>query len=95
MRLGMVSAFEFPMRFEGRYGDDGEALYSNGALTVETVHRFKGRSADCVVIAGVDFEARSDDVRRRLFVAMTRATLTLHLVVSPAAEARIVERLAG
>ncbi len=82
-------------RFEGRYTEDGNALYTDGALTVETVHRFKGGSADCVVIVGIDFDAWSDDVRRRLFVAMTRARLKLHLVVSPSAETRIVERLAG
>ena len=82
-------------RFDGRYADDGEAVYSEGDLLVETVHRFKGRAADCVVIAGIDFDAWTDDVRRRLFVAITRARLKVHLIVSRSAEALIVERLQG
>jgi hypothetical protein len=82
-------------RFEGRYTDDGEAIYTEGELTVESVHRFKGRAADCVVIAGIDFDAWTDDARRRLFVAMTRARLKVHLVAAEGAEALMVARLTG
>ena len=57
------------------------------------MHRFKGQSADCSVVAGIDFEAWSDDVRRRLYVAKTRACLKLALVVSPAAERLLLDRL--
>jgi hypothetical protein len=48
---------------------------------------------DCSVVAGIDFEAWSDDVRRRLYVAKTRACLELALVASPAAERLLLDRL--
>lgn len=82
-------------RFTGRYTDDGDAVHTEGALVVDTVHRFKGRCADCVVIAGVDFDAWSEDAERRLFVAITRARLKVAFVVTRAAQARLLERLQG
>jgi hypothetical protein len=80
-------------RFTGRYTQQGDAVYTDGEVVVETVHRFKGQSADCVVIAGVDFDAWNEDVRRRLFVAMTRSRLKLTLIVSPAAERLLLDSL--
>ena len=71
----------------------GEPIHTEGELIVETVQRFKGQSADCIVVTGIDFEAWSDDVRRRLYVAMTWARLELALVVSPAAERLPLDRL--
>ena len=81
------------LRATGDFDADGQATYTDGALRVETVHRFKGQSADCVVIAGIEFETWTDDVRARLFVAMTRARIRLALVVGPLAEKRVIERL--
>lgn len=80
-------------RFTGRYTGDGEAIHTDGALVVDSVHRFKGRSADCVVIAGIEFDAWTADVERRLFVAITRARLKVSLVVSERTERSIVDRL--
>lgn len=80
-------------RFTGRYDDTGRSILTDGDLVVETVHRFKGRSADCVVIAGMDFEGWSEDAARRLFVAMTRARLRVTWVTTAAAERVLAERL--
>jgi hypothetical protein len=82
-------------RFTGHYDDAGNAIHTDGELLVETVHRFKGQSADCVVIAGMDFDAWTQDVARRLFVAMTRARLKVAWVLTPAAERCVVARLQG
>ena len=47
--------------------------FTAGTLQLETLFRFKGQAADCVVITEIDFDDWTDDVRRRLFVALTRA----------------------
>jgi superfamily I DNA and RNA helicase len=60
----------------------GAYVYSEGELYVDTVFKFKGRSANCVVLSEVDFIEESDRVKRRLFVGITRARLELAVVVS-------------
>lgn len=81
-------------RFSGRYTDDGQAIVSDGDLQLDTLFRFKGQAADCVVITEIDFDAWNDDVRRRLFVGLTRARLKVALVASAPANRGICERLA-
>lgn len=69
-------------KFLGRYTADGEPVWSEGELLIESVHRFKGQSAMGVVLAEVDFDQLDEAARRRLFVGMTRAQLGLEVVVS-------------
>ena len=76
-------------RFLGRYTADGEPVWSEGELLIESVHRFKGQSAMGVVLTEVDFDHLDEAARRRLFVGMTRAQLRLEVVVSRAAEAAL------
>ncbi|HWS74129.1 MAG TPA: ATP-binding domain-containing protein [Quisquiliibacterium sp.] len=80
-------------RFTGRYADDGEAIVSEGLLQLETLFRFKGQAADCVVITEVDFDSWNDDARTRLFVALTRARLKVALVASERVVRLIEDRL--
>lgn len=61
---------------------EGDFEYSQGTLIADTVFRFKGRSANCVVVSEVDFEQLDDNSKRRLFVGMTRARLRLALVIT-------------
>lgn len=75
--------------------DETDAVRTGGDVVVDTVHRFRGRSADCVVSAGADFDAWSEDADRRLVAAITRARLKVSFVVSRAAQARMPDRLAG
>ncbi|MPN62872.1 hypothetical protein SDC9_210625 [bioreactor metagenome] len=81
-------------KFLGRYTADGEPVWSEGELLVESVHRFKGQSAMGVVLAEVDFEQLDEAACRRLFVGMTRAQLALEVVVSRGAEAALSRVLA-
>jgi hypothetical protein len=60
---------------------------------LETLFRFKGQAADCVVITEIDFDDWTDDVRRRLFVGLTRARLNVALVADATATALIEARL--
>jgi hypothetical protein len=82
-------------RFTGRYDNEGAAVCTDGPLVVDTVFRFKGRSADCVVLTEVDFVEWTDDLRRRLFVALTRARLRVDLVASERAGRAIEARMRG
>ncbi len=68
--------------FTGRYDLLGNPEYSEGDLLLDSVYRFKGRSAPCVVFTEVDFEALDETARHKLFVGATRASMKLILVVS-------------
>lgn len=61
---------------------EGDYTYTEGELFADTVFRFKGRSANCVVLTEIDFEELDDNKRRRLFVGLTRARLRVGLVMS-------------
>lgn len=52
----------------------------------ESVYRFKGQSAAGVMLTEVDFEAVGVKVRRKLFVAMTRAHIAMEIVLSEKSE---------
>ena len=82
-------------RFSGRYNPEGRPRFTDGTLQLETLFRFKGQAADCVVITEIDFDDWTDDVRRRLFVALTRARLKVALVASERATRAIEGRLGG
>jgi hypothetical protein len=79
--------------FTGGYDEHGAPHYRDGDITVETVYRFKGQSAPCVILTEVDFEQFDDNVFRRLFVGATRATMKLIVVMSDRAAGQLVERL--
>ncbi|TCJ17968.1 nuclease [Parasulfuritortus cantonensis] len=76
--------------FTNKYDLLGSPVYSEGDLLVDSVYRFKGRSAPCVLFTEIDFETLDEATVRKLFVGMTRATLKLVLVMSERA-ARAVE----
>jgi hypothetical protein len=79
--------------FTGTYDEHGAPVYRDGDVTVETVYRFKGQSAPCVILTEVDFERFDDAAFRRLFVGATRATMKLIVVMSEPAAALLLERM--
>lgn len=84
----------FPLRtFTGRYDLLGSPIYTDGDILIESVYRFKGQSAPCVVLTEVDFEHLDDKTTRKLFVGATRATMKLILVISERAARQLIERL--
>ena len=82
-------------RFSGDYTPDGDPIWTHGDVLVETIHRFKGRSAAGVVITELDFETLTERELRALFVGMTRSNLAVELVLSPAAESCLAMQLAA
>ena len=66
----------------------------DGDILIDSVLRFKGRAAPCVILTEIDFEQLDDKAVRRLFVGATRATMKLILVVAESSAAVLRERLA-
>jgi hypothetical protein len=69
-------------RFDGSYDDLGNPLYQDGEILIETVFRFKGQSAPCVILTEIDFESVDERILRRLYVGATRASMKLSFVMS-------------
>ena len=84
----------YPLRkFTGRYDLFGNPVFSEGEVLLESVYRFKGQAAPCVIFTEIDFETLDELVLRKLFVGLTRATIKLTLVVSERAARVLSERL--
>ena len=73
-------------KFTGKYTPDGEALWQEGELMVESVFRFKGQSIPAVVISEIDFGELTPLEKRKLFVGLTRAQMRVEMVISPEVE---------
>jgi hypothetical protein len=78
--------------WQGRYDLFGRPEFSDGELLIETVYRFKGQSAPCVILTEVDFESFDEPARRRLFVGFTRASMKLLVVLSERAAQALLAR---
>ncbi len=81
-------------RFTGQYDLLGNPLFAAGEILAETVYRFKGQAAPCIVFTEIDFEACDELALRKLFVGATRATMKLTLVMSERAAALLMQRVA-
>lgn len=79
-------------RFTGSYDPAGNPVFTEGDVLLETVYRFKGQSAPCVILAEVDFASADELALRKLLVGVTRATLKLILVVSEGTAAHLSRR---
>ena len=73
--------------FTGAYDLLGNPVYSNGDFLIDSVHRFKGQAAPCVIFTEIDFEALDEATVRKLFVGATRASVKVILVLSERAAA--------
>ena len=75
-RLGPYSL----RKFSGQYDLLGNPIYSTGEILVESIMRFKGQAAPCVILSEIALAEFDEMSRRRLFVGATRATMALFLV---------------
>lgn len=86
----------YPLRAPtGRYDLLGNPEYTAGDILIDSVHRFKGQAAPCVILTEIDFDALDARAVRRLFVGATRATMKLVLVVAEPAARLLLARLEG
>jgi hypothetical protein len=81
-------------RFTGDYDVAGNPVWTDGPLLADTVFRFKGQSAQAVVLTECDFANWDEPTRRRLFVGFTRARMHVEWVISQRA-AQVVAGMLG
>ncbi len=87
MEKSLLSKFDklgnFSLRkFTGQYDLLSNPVFTEGDVLFDTVYRFKGQSAPCIIFTEIDFDELDEQTMRKLFVGMTRATMSLGLVVS-------------
>jgi hypothetical protein len=82
-------------RFTGTYDAQGDPVWTQGVLLIDTVYRFKGQAAHAVVLTECDFAEWSERVRRSLFVGITRARVHLEWVVSEGVGELVAQRLSA
>jgi hypothetical protein len=71
--------------FAGTYDADRHQEFTPGDIFVETIYRFKGRQAPAVIVADIHPGMKQDgQAQRRLYCAMTRASVRLELLVDRA-----------
>ena len=74
---------DFSLRkFTGQYDLLSNPVFTEGDVFFVTVYRFKGQSAPCIIFTEIYFEEMDELTLRKLFVGMTRATMSLGVVVS-------------
>ncbi|KVP00696.1 nuclease [Burkholderia ubonensis] len=76
-------------RFTGKYDLFGNPEYHDGDVLLDSIYRFKGQSAPCVILTEIDFDTLDVRAARKLFVGATRATMKLLLVASARAAAQL------
>jgi hypothetical protein len=74
------------------YDKDSNATWSKGELLVDTLYRFKGQCADAIVLTEIDFTEWDQVTKNKLFVGLTRARLTINLVMSTTVEKLFIEK---
>ena len=73
-------------QFTGSYTGNGDPVWTEGELLVESVYRFKGQSAAAVILAEVAFDSLTQQDKRKLFVGLTRAQMTAEIILTAEAE---------
>ena len=76
----------------GQYDLFGNSIRSDGDVHIDSVLRFKGQAAPCVILTEIDFQSLDDKALRRIFVGATRATMKLILVASQRSAQLLLER---
>lgn len=82
----------FSIKKSTGYDQESNATWSSGELLVDTLFRFKGQCSDAVVLTEVDFTEWDQVTKNKLFVGLTRARLTINLVMSTNAEKLFIEK---
>ena len=80
-------------RFTGDYSRDGDPVWSQGELLVESIYRYKGQSSPAVVLSEISFKELTSKERRKLFVGITRAQMAIEIVLTAQADTLLSARL--
>lgn len=92
---GMDMLGDFSLsHFTGSYTPDGQQVWTDGDIVFDSIYRFKGSQRPFILLIDADFNAITEDVVRRFYCGMTRATLGVDVFMAPACEAALRESLA-
>jgi superfamily I DNA and RNA helicase len=80
-------------QFTGEYTENGENIYTEGNLLVESIYRFKGLQKAVVIFAELDFEKWNKHLERVIYTGCTRARLELSVLMSKEAERALMEKI--
>ena len=70
-------------RFTGEYTEDGQPVYTDGDLLIDTVYRFKGDQRPAVILVDVDLDGgRPEREWQLLYCALTRASVAVEVLVA-------------
>ena len=78
--------------FTGEFDGNQNPVWTDGNIVFDSVYRFKGQSAPAVIVTEIDFRTLGDTERRKLFVAMTRAEISLTMIMTQRAEQLLIGR---
>jgi hypothetical protein len=92
LALDQIGEFKLK-KFTGKYDKNGEAVWTNGDVLIDSVYRYKGKSAAAVILSELSFDELNDLEARKLFVGMTRAQLALSMIMTKQVELILSERL--
>jgi hypothetical protein len=53
----------------------GNPVYSQGDILMDSIYRFKGQAAPCIIFTEIDFVTLGDLALPKHFVGVTRATM--------------------
>ncbi|HIU84532.1 MAG TPA: NERD domain-containing protein [Candidatus Aphodousia gallistercoris] len=59
----------------------GERVWTQGSLFLDTIRRFKGMQAPCVILSEVQFESLGEAEKSLLYLGMSRASMNLKIVI--------------
>lgn len=65
-----------------RFDSNNNRIFTEGEILCDTLLRFRGLGAPCVIVTEMDFEEVNDRVRNLLYHAMTRSSVALAFVMS-------------
>lgn len=81
------------LKYQDGYDENGNLTYTDGQILVDTIRRFKGQSADAIIITEIDFDTLNQHNKRKLFVALSRARLHAVLVTSEQARDVLISQI--
>jgi len=82
-------------QFTGEYTKDGENIYTEGELLVESIYRFKGLQKAVVIFAELEFERWTKHLERVIYTGCTRARLELSVLMSNDSEKILIKQISN
>jgi hypothetical protein len=71
------------IKFTGKFDEKHNAIYTDGSLLFDSIHRFKGAQSPVVILLDVDPSERAPEYSQStIFCGMTRATVRLEMLVN-------------